>query len=78
MSEHEPLANAPGDPLWARLLFGDEPWVMLSVLLACGLITLILSREAVPAILAVVLAGLAANAGCSRLAKSTDENETRT
>lgn len=78
MSEYEPTSSEPDAPPWARLLFGDEPWLMLLALLACGLITYILAREAIPAILAVVLAGLAANAWWARHAEPADEGERQT
>lgn len=65
MADHRshtaPAARDRADPPWARLLFGDDPWPMLLALLACGIVVYVLMREALPAILAVVLLGLAAN-----------------
>ncbi len=50
------------DPPWARLLFGDDPWPMLLVIVAVGFLLYILARDALPAILGVVVIGLAAHA----------------
>ncbi len=46
------------DPPWARLLFGDDPWPMLLVIVAVGFLLYILARDALPAILGVVLANM--------------------
>ena len=75
MAESEQSANRRGDPPWARLLFGEEPWLMLLAMLSCGLIIYILAGNAVPAILAVVLVGLAANAVCWRRAEPAGQDE---
>ncbi len=47
---------------WSDILFGEEFWPMLLLLLACGLGFFVLARDALPAILAVVLVGLLAHA----------------
>lgn len=72
MSEYEHPARDPSDSPIAGLLFGDTPWLMLSVLLACGLITYSLTQESVLAILAVVLAGLAGLAAHESLMRRMD------
>lgn len=64
MSARKPTDNAPpaGDPAdlpWTRLLFGDDSWPMLLVMLACGYLLYLLAPGALPAILVVVLIGLA-------------------
>lgn len=66
MHDDDPIDGRKAEPAWARLLFGEDPWLMLLALLACGLLVYLLAREAVPAILAVVLAGLAAQAWLQR------------
>ncbi len=62
MSEENPNMRKVTDPPWARLLFGDDPWPMLLVIVACGFLLYILAQDALPAILGVILTGLAANA----------------
>lgn len=70
--------GTPADLSWASLLFGDDPWPMLLVLLAIGFIVYILAREAVPAILAVVLVGLAANVWWIRRTEALADQEEHT
>lgn len=47
---------------WSEILFGDDPWAMLLLLTASGLGLFVLAREALPAILGIVLLGLLAHA----------------
>lgn len=68
----------PREPSWAGLLFGDDPWPMLVVMLACGLLIFILARDALPAVLIVVLIGLAANIWLARRAEQAAEKEDQT
>lgn len=75
MVDEKPPARAPATSTWASLLFGDDPWPMLLALLACGMLIFILARDAVPAILAVVLAGVAAHAWLMRRADGEAEAE---
>ena len=65
---------------WSRVLFGDEPWPMLFLLLACGMVLTVLARDALPAILAVVILALAAHAWVwcqSQRAEADAESEAR-
>ena len=48
---------------WSEILFGDDPWVMLLLLTACGLGFFVLARDALPVVLVVVLVGVLAHAG---------------
>jgi hypothetical protein len=75
MIKREHLVCDSGGSSWIRLLFGDTPWLMLSVLLTCGLITYSLTQEAVFAILAVVLAGLTAHDWLMRRTETASEDE---
>lgn len=67
------------DPPWARLLFGDDPWIMLLVIVACGFLFYVLARDALPAILGVIVIGLAAHAWLMRQEhrKNADDEEPR-
>lgn len=47
---------------WSEILFGDDPWIMLLLLTACGLGFLVLARDALPAILGVVLVAVLVHA----------------
>ena len=62
---------------WSEILFGDDPWAILLLLTACGLGILVLARDALPAILGVVLAGVLAHAWlwCRAEAKEAAESE---
>jgi len=66
MSEEKPTPREATAPPWACLLFGDDPWPMLLVIVACGFLLYILARDALPAILGVVVIGLAAHAWLMR------------
>jgi hypothetical protein len=62
---------------WSKILFGDDPWAMLLLLTACGLGILVLAREALPAILGVVLVGLLVHAWlwCRATAREAAESD---
>lgn len=62
MSGRNPNPREATDPPWARILFGDDPWPILLLIVACGFLLYILAREALPAILGVLLIGLVAHA----------------
>lgn len=62
MAERHTGKPGAADPPWARLLFGDDPWPMLLVIVAVGFLLYILARDALPAILGVVVLGVAAHA----------------
>lgn len=47
---------------WSEILFGEDPWAMLLLLTACGLGFLVLARDALPAIMGVVLLALLVHA----------------
>lgn len=66
MAEEKTGMPRTADPPWARLLFGDDPWPMLLVIVAVGFLLYILARDALPAILGVVVTGLAAHAWLMR------------
>ena len=66
MRDDDPIDGEKAEPSWARLLFGEDPWPMLLAMLACGMLVYLLAREAVPAILAVVVTTLAAHAWLQR------------
>lgn len=66
MAEENPKPREDRDPPWARLLFGDDPWVMLLVMVASGFLLYVLARDALPAIIGVLVIGLAANAWLMR------------
>lgn len=66
MSEENPKMREVTDPPWSRLLFGDDPWSMLLVIVVCGFLLYILARDALPAILGMLVIGLAANAWLMR------------
>jgi hypothetical protein len=78
MDPREHPQHESGKASWAGLLFGEEPWLMLLALLACGLLTFILVQQTVAAILAVVLVSLVANAWCWRHLDLAAEKENRT
>lgn len=75
MSEEKPILREATDPPWARLLFGDDPWIMLLVIVACGFLLYVLARDALPAILGVLLIGLAAHAWLMRRDNRTNDDE---
>lgn len=66
MSEEKPCPRDGTDPPWARLLFGDDPWPILLIIVAGGFLLYILARDALPAILGVVVIGLTAHAWLMR------------
>lgn len=77
MTDEKPTDPTSREPSWAGLLFGEDPWPMLVVMLACGLLIYILARDALPAVLIVVLIGLAANIWLTRRAEEAAEEEDR-
>jgi len=44
------------------MLFGDDPWPILLLIVAVGFLLYFLAREALPAILGAILIGLVAHA----------------
>lgn len=66
MAERHTGKPRAADPSWASLLFGDDPWPMLLVIVAVGFLLYILARDALPAILGVVVLGVAAHAWLMR------------
>jgi len=78
MDAREHSEKEAGRASCAALLFGEEPWLILLALLACGLLTFILVQETVAATLAVVLVSLGANAWCWRHLDLAAEKENRT
>lgn len=75
MHDKNQLDAETDEPAWARLLFGEDPWPMLLAMLACGMLVYLLAREAVPAILAVIVTTLAAHAWLLRRGDSSVEKE---
>ncbi len=66
MTEEKPVLRVATDPLWARWLFGNDPWPMLLVIVACGFLLYLLTQDALPAIVGVLLIGLLAHAWLMR------------
>ncbi|HRH80915.1 MAG TPA: hypothetical protein PLW81_07705 [Thiobacillaceae bacterium] len=75
MHDDNLIEGEKAEPAWARLLFGEDPWPMLLAMLACGMLVYLLAREAVPAILAVVVTALAAHAWLLRRDESAAEKQ---